>query len=637
MIPNDSKDYYPTPPALAAELLAGLKIDGHSIEYAGGPILEPSAGSGDLARAIEKAAGCCYIGNKRASDYRANANNDILTRLQLDCIERSAALRATLKEAGFRVIHDDFLTFTPRAHYKAIIMNPPFSDGARHLLHALHIMERGGEVRCILNAETIRNPCTNERKELAALLNKYNARITYKQDAFTHAARKTAVEVALVAVTIPPAPPVSRIRLELNAETTQRYQAAPDLAALVSNDPITAAVERYNAAADGLARLYEEYDGISSLFTLPKKQGDSSAPAPCVSLNKGYNNALCDLRAIYWEQLFDLPQICDAMTRTMQNDYHERLNDLRHYDFTPYNILTVREEISRNIVSNIESEIIRLFDDWTNLHYNSEYSKNVHYYNGWCTNEAYKIGKRVIFRCNVYSYWSDKLRPTSAADDLANIEKTLHFLDTNGAAYNGDDLRAALKAAEASGQTTKIKLHYFTATFYKKGTCHIEFTYEPVQKSFLHPYQAVKVLCEGTEIGYFGKAAYDIQNELSMRASAYIMELDLKELSRWYGKKRTFQPISKFQEEKRDLAFVMDKNISCGDVENCIREANKYVKEIRLFDVYEGGQIPEGKKSMAFTVTFAPKEEAFDFEKVQKFVEKICKKLQNESNIELRG
>lgn len=56
------------------------------------------------------------------------------------------------------------------------------------------------------------------------------------------------------------------------------------------------------------------------------------------------------------------------------------------------------------------------------------------------------------------------------------------------------------------------------------------------------------------------------------------------------------QPISKFQEEKRDLAFVMDKNISCGDVENCIREANKYVKEIRLFDVYEGGQIPEAQE-----------------------------------------
>lgn len=484
MIHNDSKDYYPTPPALAAELLAGLKIDGHCIEYAGGPILEPSAGSGDLARAIEKAADIRYNSDGTRDDYYSTGNKYRLDALQLDCIEKSADLRAVLKENGFRVVHDDFLTFTPRAHYKAIIMNPPFSEGARHLLHALHIMERGGEVRCILNAETIRNPCTNERKELAALLAKYNARITYKQGAFTHAARKTAVEVALVAVTIPPAPPVSRIRLELNAETTHRYQAAPDLAALVSSDPITAAVERYNAAADGLARLYEEYDGISSLFTLPKNQGDSSAPAPCVSLNKSYNDALRDLRGLFWEQLFDLPQIRDAMTLTMQNDYCKRLHELRDYDFSRYNILTVREEISRNIVSGIESEIIRLFDDWTNLHYNSEYSKNVHYYNGWCTNEAYKIGKRVIFRCNVWSYWSDRLLPTHAVDQLANIEKTLHFLDTNGAAYNGDYLRADLKAAEDSFQTSKIQLHYFTVTFYKKGTCHIEFTNADVLKSF---------------------------------------------------------------------------------------------------------------------------------------------------------
>ena len=225
MIPNDSKDYYPTPPALAAELLADLKIDGHSIEYAGGPILEPSAGSGDLARAIEKAADIHYNSDGTRDDYYSTGNKYRLDALQLDCIEQSAALRATLKENGFRVIHDDFLTFTPRAHYKAIIMNPPFSEGARHLLHALHIMERGGEVRCILNAETIRNPCTNERKELAALLAKYNARITYKQGAFTHAARKTSVEVALVFVTIPPAPP-RPTWLPSSAVTPSRQQSS---------------------------------------------------------------------------------------------------------------------------------------------------------------------------------------------------------------------------------------------------------------------------------------------------------------------------------------------------------------------------------------------------------------------------
>ena len=165
----------------------------------------------------------------------------------------------------------------------------------------------------------------------------------------------------------------------------------------------------------------------------------------------------------------------------------------------------------------------------------------------------------------------------------------------------------------------------------------VAFTYEPIQKSFLHPYQAVKVLCEGEEIGYFGKVAYDIQDKLSMRASAYVMELDLEILSKWYDKKRTFIPLPKFAEEKRDLAFVMDKEITCGEIEDCIRKENKYVKEIKLFDIYEGGQIPEGKKSMAFSITFVPKDEAFDDARVQKFVDKICAKLNEDYGVELRA
>ena len=62
--------------------------------------------------------------------------------------------------------------------------------------------------------------------------------------------------------------------------------------------------------------------------------------------------------------------------------------------------------------------------------------------------------------------------------------KIYHFLDTNGKPYNGDELRAALKAAEESGQTRNIQLHYFKVTFYKKGTAHIEFTNTDVLKSF---------------------------------------------------------------------------------------------------------------------------------------------------------
>ncbi len=164
----------------------------------------------------------------------------------------------------------------------------------------------------------------------------------------------------------------------------------------------------------------------------------------------------------------------------------------------------------------------------------------------------------------------------------------------------------------------------------------ISFDYLPASKTFLHPYQAALIVCEGEELGYFGKVAYDIQDELNMRTGALIMEIDLEKLSKWYGKKRMFVPLSKYPEESRDLALVMDKDITYGQVDKIIRSSVKYVKNVELFDVYEGDQIPAGKKSMAFTITFSPKDEAFDSDTLQKFVDKICKNLKKELDIELR-
>ena len=363
-----------------------------------------------------------------------------------------------------------------------IFMNPPFSNGAAHLLKALDIMKDGGKIRCLLNAETLRNPYTNERKELAKRLEELHAAVKYIPDAFKNARRAARVEVALVSVDIPDREPVSKIRLELHHETTERLKENPEFAALVSSDPITAAIERYNAAAEGIRRIFEEYNGIKSLFssaTADDKEGD------VLAFNKDYNTAIRSLRGLYWKKLFDLPQIRDNLTTDMQNEYRSRIAELSDYDFSAYNILTVREEMSANIVQGMEDEIVGLFDNWTNLHYCSEYSKNIHYYNGWCTNSAYKIGKKVIFRCCAFSDWSGRFEPSWRVESaLSQIERVLHYLDTNGQKYNGDELRAALKAAEAAGQSQKIQLHYFTATFYKKGTCHVEFTNTDVLKSF---------------------------------------------------------------------------------------------------------------------------------------------------------
>ena len=245
-----------------------------------------------------------------------------------------------------------------------------------------------------------------------------------------------------------------------------------DLAAYVSLFPqlIAGPIVRYSdvalqlrerthsvsAAAEGVRRIYAEYDGIKSLFS---SAGAGKKENPVMAFTKSYNDAIRELRGMYWKQLFEMPQLFDAMTYEMQQDYQKRIKELEGYDFSAYNILTVREEISRNLLSSIDHEIIKLFDDWTNLHYNAEYSKNVHYYNGWCTNSAYKINRKVIFRCNAFDTYDGRFCPRyNATGHVAQIERVLHFLDTNGKPYNGDELRAVLDAAEKSGHTQKLSL-----------------------------------------------------------------------------------------------------------------------------------------------------------------------------------
>ncbi len=165
---------------------------------------------------------------------------------------------------------------------------------------------------------------------------------------------------------------------------------------------------------------------------------------------------------------------------------------------------------------------------------------------------------------------------------------------------------------------------------------HLDFTYENATNTFLHPFQTANIICDGEVVGYFGKLAYDIADECDLRTPLFLLEMDLEVLSKWYGKKAMFKPLPKFAEEQRDLAIVVDKSITCGQLEQTMREACKYVSGIKLFDIYEGAQIGEDKKSMAFTVVFTPGEEPFGAESVDGFVKKILKQMNKNFGAELR-
>ncbi|MCR5256173.1 MAG: phenylalanine--tRNA ligase subunit beta [Acetatifactor sp.] len=166
---------------------------------------------------------------------------------------------------------------------------------------------------------------------------------------------------------------------------------------------------------------------------------------------------------------------------------------------------------------------------------------------------------------------------------------------------------------------------------------NIKFEYAPSNKPFLHPYQTADIICDGEVVGYLGRVNYEIMKEEDMRFASYVCEIELDKLYKYYGKAPVFKPLPKFAEEKRDLALVMNKDITCGQVEDVIRNSNSYIKNIELFDVYEGNQIAEDKKSMAFSILFTPKDEEFTTEAVDAFIKKILKNLKNQLDIEIRS
>jgi len=181
-------------------------------------------------------------------------------------------------------------------------------------------------------------------------------------------------------------------------------------------------------------------------------------------------------------------------------------------------------------------------------------------------------------------------------------------------------------------------------TFYTiKGACdlaaetlHMEFRYETGNETFLHPYQSAYVFAGDTKVGYVGKLAYDIAAEQSLRTDLYLAELDLRALYDMEVKAPQFEALPEFPEVSRDLALIMDKTVTCEEVEKAIRESCKYVRSVKLFDVYEGLPIPPTRKSMAFTVTFRPKEEELKNEDIDRYVEKILRTLGNRCGITMR-
>lgn len=468
------KNFYPTPEAVSDKLLAG--IDWRFIQS----VLEPSAGKGDLANAV--------VDRLRRGHWHAD-HEDAVKSCDIDCIEIDPVLRQTLEGQGFRVVHDDFLGFETQKRYDLIVMNPPFDQGEKHLWKALTMVERGGMVRCILNAETIRNPFSAGRQTLLDRLADLGAKIEYVVGGFAKAERRTDVEVALVSVDIPRVKLDSTIMDDMRKAPTYKTQAIPEeYGEIVRYNAIDEWVNRYNYEVACGIRLIEEYEAMRRC--MPEETGmDGNILTLYMHTNgrmrdTNINNYIRQVRGKYWRAIFQQKTFTDKLTYNLLQELQDNVRELMDYDFSAYNILTLLIKMNQKVVGGIEQTIVGLFDDWTGKYHWSDTTSNRHYYDGWRTNDCFRVNKKVIVPFyGSYDDWSKQFRTFNVLRKFQDIEKVFDFLDSGRTEWTGT-VEAAFKMAEETQNTKNIDTKYFTVTFFKKGTAHFVFKDEALLEKF---------------------------------------------------------------------------------------------------------------------------------------------------------
>ena len=165
----------------------------------------------------------------------------------------------------------------------------------------------------------------------------------------------------------------------------------------------------------------------------------------------------------------------------------------------------------------------------------------------------------------------------------------------------------------------------------------VDWTLQKTDVPTFHPGRNAEVLMGDKCIGVFGEAHPEVLENYDLPYKAYLFEFDLEGLADTATFAKRFEPISIYPKVARDLAIVVDKEIlSDMPTELIYTTGGDSVDSVRLFDVYEGEQVPEGKKSLAYTITYHSATETLTDKAVNALHDKVVKRLNQELSAELR-
>ena len=185
----------------------------------------------------------------------------------------------------------------------------------------------------------------------------------------------------------------------------------------------------------------------------------------------------------------------------------------------------------------------------------------------------------------------------------------------------------------------KIDFYYFKSIlneyFEKIGIKNIKYVSDN-SFNFLHPYRTAKIYIGNKCIGYLGEVLETILSEYEIEKKSYIASIDLTDLVKYSSFDIKYKSISKYPSIDRDLSILIKNDMNVSVVEDIIRRnGGKLLYNYELFDIYEGSQVMEGFKSIAYSLSFLSNDHTLLNEEIDKIISKIVEEL-NKIGCELR-
>ncbi len=165
----------------------------------------------------------------------------------------------------------------------------------------------------------------------------------------------------------------------------------------------------------------------------------------------------------------------------------------------------------------------------------------------------------------------------------------------------------------------------------------VSYTPHPEAYPYLHPGRHAEISVNKNVIGYLGQVHPEVCDNYDIKTAVYVAVIDLRKLADCIRDDIKYKALARFPAVVRDISLVMKKTVLAGQIEEIIRKnGGKILEDFHLFDIYEGENVADDEKSLAYSITFRAGDRTLEDKDVTEVMDKILKNLE-QNGIVLRS